>query len=119
VAEWSKAADCKSVALCFVGSNPILPIMLYFYYCMKHSHINKYYKTAFMQNKAITFSLSAYDLYVPLFNRQVFFFTCGGALLKVSKKNRNIDRTVWFATNIAKTHFIFIIPVYTNSLAFY
>ncbi len=28
VPEWTKGIDCKSIAYCFVGSNPALPILL-------------------------------------------------------------------------------------------
>lgn len=31
VSEWLKEADCKSVALCYVGSNPTWPSKLSFY----------------------------------------------------------------------------------------
>jgi hypothetical protein len=60
-----------------------------------------------------------YDLFLPMFNRQVFFFQCTGAVFKVAKKNKNINKTAWFYLNISKTQFIFIVPVYTNYSVFY
>lgn len=66
-------------------------------------------------NEKVNVSVNGiYDLFLPMFNRQVFFFRCTGAVFKILKKNKNINKTAWFYFNISKTQFIFITPVYTN-----
>jgi hypothetical protein len=60
---------------------------------MNYKKVSTYYRTAFMQQENINLKAGAYELFVPTFNRQVFFFRCGGALMKVSKQNSNINKT--------------------------
>lgn len=47
MAEWSKAADCKSVEFLIVGSNPTLPIKPLFFYLNINNQINCYQTTMF------------------------------------------------------------------------
>lgn len=60
---------------------------------MTYLKISAYYSKAFMSEKMDVSKNGIYELFLPMFNRQVFFFQCTGAVFKVSKKNRNINKT--------------------------
>jgi hypothetical protein len=125
VAEWSIAADCKSVASCFVGSNPILPIFssfsIVFLYSMNFNIVSKYYQHELFacNSKGKGLRSKAGFFFFPIFNRNVFYFRLPYAAFATSKKNRNINSTVWFHSYISKTHFLFIVPVYSNYIVFF
>lgn len=56
---------------------------------------------------------------VPAFNRQVYIFTMPFNILRESKKGININRNVVFISNIAKSNFVFSVPVNSTYAGLY
>ena len=60
---------------------------------MTYLQISSYYSKLFMDEQISVSKTGIYELFLPMFNRQVFFFQCTGAVFKVAKKKKNINKT--------------------------
>jgi hypothetical protein len=60
---------------------------------LTYKTITAYYNDSFMDEKIMVSKHGIHDLYLPMFNRQVFFFRCTGAVFKILKRNKNINKT--------------------------
>lgn len=71
---------------------------------MTYIKLNAYSNNIFVDDKVNVSGNGIYNLFLPMFNRQVFFLKCTGAVFKILKKHKNINKTALFSVN--RLHYI-------------
>ncbi len=72
-----------------------------------------------MCDKRVRFKKRTGQVAFPIFNRTVLYFIMPYFIRGRKKSGGNINRTVRLGTAAARTHYMFIVPVYSNYIAFY
>lgn len=124
MAEWSKAADCKSVATML---HRFESYSLYSAYTMFLRKMNKKKNVLFLNNLySLLFSVE--NKYCPskhagirfsyiVFFKRIYFVRLNGVILNNSKKIYSVNQTLTVSVKLRRDHFIFSVPTQTKAIS--